>query len=68
MQLALCGGGYKYIYICTPSIRILAAGISDPLCVEGDLSVFCGVVSTAVGGVEDTLLTSVVEVASTGKA
>ena len=48
--------------------EITATGISDPLCVEGDLSVFCGVVATVAGGVEDTLLTSVVEVVSTGKA
>ena len=31
------------------------------------MSVFCGVVATVVGGVEDTLLTTIVEVVSTGK-
>ena len=35
---------------------------------EGDLSVIWGVVATVVGVVEDTLLTKVVEVVSTGKA
>ena len=34
---------------------------------DGDLSVISGVVATVVGGVEDTLLTTVVEVVSTGK-